>query len=105
MAATYANITPTAFSQTLTNRSGTITLGGTAQTLAAVNAARKYLLIQNVGSNVIWFNFTTTAVQAQPSIRLAAGASFEMSAPNFVSTELVSIIGGTTGDAFTAKEG
>jgi hypothetical protein len=89
---------------TLTNRSGTITLGGTAQTLAAVNATRRYLFIQNLSVGDLWLNFTTTAVAAQPSIKLAAGDSFVMEG-SFVSTELVSVFGATTGQAWAAKEG
>lgn len=89
---------------TLTNRSGTITTGGTAQTLAAANANRRYLFIQNLSSSELWINFTTAAAQSQPSIRLDAGASFTMEG-SFVSTELISIIGSTTGQAFSAKEG
>lgn len=88
-----------------TDRSGTITLGGTAQTLAAANASRVYLFIQNVSNDGdMWINFGTTAVQNQPSIRLVPTASFELGITDFVSTELISIIGPTTAAAFTAKE-
>lgn len=90
---------------TVTDRSGTITAGGTAQQLAAVNASRKYLFIQNLDAgNDLWIDFTTTAVQSQPSIKLSAGASFVMEGA-FVSTELVSVISAVTGHAFAAKEG
>lgn len=89
---------------TLTNRSGTITLGGTAQTLAAANATRKYILIENVSSGDLWINFTTTAVINQPSFKIVANGSFVMEG-TFISTELISIIGATTSQAFTAKEG
>ena len=89
---------------TLTDRSGTITLGGTAQTLAAASATRKYLLIENLDlTNPLWINFTTAAVQSQPSIRLGVGGSFSMEA-GFISTELVSVIAATTGHAWAAKE-
>lgn len=89
---------------TVTDRSGTITLGGTAQTIAAANAARKYLLIQNSSDTDMWCNFTTTAVNSQPSFKIPAGAGFFMES-GYVSTELVSCIGATTGKIFTAKEG
>jgi hypothetical protein len=87
-------VTPT--QGTLTDRSGTITTGGTAQQLAAANTSRKYLLIQNTGNTDLWFNFTTTAVQGQPSFKLSPGASFVME-HSYVSTEAVSILGATTG--------
>jgi hypothetical protein len=87
-----------------TDKSGTIAAGGTAQTLAAINVNRKYLLIQNNSAGDLWINFTTTAVAAQPSIKLVSGATYIMEG-SFVSMELVSIIGATTSQAFTAKEG
>lgn len=89
---------------TLVDKSGTITSGGAAQTLAAANTARKYLIVQNVSQENLWINFTTTAVQNQPSILLLPNGSFVMEG-SYVSTELVSIIGTTTGSTFTAKEG
>lgn len=88
----------------VTDRSGTITAGGTAQTLAAVNLSRRYLLVQNLhASEDLWVNFTTAAVVDQPSVRVAAGAAFLMDGA-FVSTELVSVIAATTGHKFAAKE-
>ena len=97
---------------TLTDRSGSITTGGTKQTLAAANSGRKYLVIQNpstaAGQNIsaaesLWFNFTTDAVVGEPSFELPAGASFVMES-SFVSTELISVIAATTGHKWTAKE-
>ena len=88
---------------TMTDRSGTITSGGTAQTIMAANANRKYLLIQNSSDTAMWCNFTTTAVASQPSFTLIAGASFVME-NNAISTEAISCIGATTGKIFTAKE-
>ncbi len=86
----------------LTDKSGTITAGGTQQTLAAADTARRYLFIQNQSSGDLWFNFGTNAVVSQPSIRLQAGESFTMEG-NFVDTRIISIIGATTGQAFAAK--
>lgn len=88
---------------TLTDCSGTITSGATAQTMVATNATRKYLYIQNVSDTTMWINFTTTAVANQPSLSITAGSSFVMES-TFVSTELVSVIGATTGKAFTCKQ-
>lgn len=91
-------------SGTLTDRSGTITAGATAQALAASNSSRKYLIIQNNSAESLWVNFTTTAVQSQPSLQLLPNGSLVMES-GYISTEAVSIIGATTGSAFTAKEG
>lgn len=89
---------------TLTDASGTITAGGTAQAVFAAKADRRYLLIQNNSSGPLWINFTTTAVEGQPSIQLSSGGTAFVMETGFVSTEAVSIIGATTGQAFTAKE-
>lgn len=93
----------TPFPIILVDRSGTIINGGTAQTIMAVNAKRAYLMIQNNSDTNMWINFTTAAIQSQPSILLIPNASFTFeSGP--ASTELVSVIGATTGKSFTAKE-
>lgn len=89
---------------TLTDRSGAITTGGTAQVLMAANSTRRYILFQNTSIADLWINFTTTAAQTQPSFKIPANGSFGME-NGFVSTEAISIIGATTGQAFTAKEG
>ena len=94
-------ITPT--KGTLTNRSGAITNGGTAQTVAAVNANRQYFFFENVSLGDLWINFTTTAVIGQPSIKIAPKGAFVMEA-SFISTEAISVIGATTAQAWTAKE-
>lgn len=90
----------------LTNRSSTITSGGTAQTLASTNSARRYLLVENpcAQTESLWINFTTAAVVSQPSVEISPCGSFLMSAPNFVSTELISVIATTTSHPFIAKE-
>lgn len=96
----------------LTDRSGTIAVGGTAQQAMAANTSRKYLLLVNPSTaaeqgiataETLWFNFTATAVATQPSIPLEPGEKFLMEA-GFVSTELVSIRAATTGHVFVAKE-
>lgn len=106
---TVASGTPSAIvgqTGTLTNRSGTVATGGTAQTLAAVNATRKYLFVENpcAQTESLWINFTTAAVASQPSIEIAPCGSFLMASPNFVSTELVSVIAATSAHPFIAKE-
>jgi hypothetical protein len=87
----------------LTDRSGSITTGGTAQQLAAANSSRSYFILQNISTGDLWFNFGVAAVADQPSFKLAAGQSFAMEG-SFISTQLISIIGATTGQKFVAKE-
>lgn len=84
-----------------TNVSGTITTGGTAQVLAAANAARKALYGQNISAGDLWINETggNAAVGAAGSYKVAAGESFSVN-----TNRAISIIGATTGQAFTATE-
>ena len=98
---------------TLTNRSGTITTGGTSQQLVAANASRSYLLIVNLSTDTLWISFGATAASAgQPSIPLSpavsansyGGGAFTMEG-SAISTDAVQIYGATTGDAFSAWEG
>jgi hypothetical protein len=106
-----ANFSPTR--GTFTDRSGSITLGNTAQTLAAVNANRNRIMIVNPAtaasqgiatSESLFINFTSAAVvNGVGSIELTPGGSFD-NAAGPVSTELISVIAATTGHCFTAKE-
>jgi hypothetical protein len=88
----------------LTNRSGSISSGGSSQQLAAANATRRYLFIQNIATEDLWFNFGTAAVADQPSVRLRPGDSFVMEGL-FIDNQAIHIIGATTGSRFVAKEG
>lgn len=90
-------------SVTPTDRSGTITLGGTAQTAMAANTARKGFWIQNQSTGDLWINSLATAVADSPSMKIAAGALYE-NPPSGVPVGAVSIIGATTGQKFAARE-
>jgi hypothetical protein len=83
-----------------TNRGGTITTGGTAQSLAPANANRRSLTGQNQSAGDLWINEVGgTATNAQPSFRVTAGATFSIS-----TNQAVSIWGATTGQAWSATE-
>lgn len=91
---------------TWTDRSGTVATGAASQTLAASNAARKRLLIENPPSATenLFFNFTSAAsTTAAGSFVLVPGGSYD-SESGPVSTELVAVTAATTGHAFVAKE-
>lgn len=91
---------------TLTDKSGTITSGSTSQVASAVNANRKYLLLENptTASEPLYFNFTTAAsTSASGSYSLAPGGSFVMET-TFITTEAVNVTATTTGHAFVCKE-
>ena len=86
-----------------TNKSGTITAGGAAQTTAALNADRGGFCIQNLSSGDLWLSSLGTAAASQPSIWLPPGSYFEFPETG-VPTTAISIYGATTGQAFSARE-
>lgn len=86
----------------VTNRSGTITTGASAQQLLASNASRKGYSLQNVSTGNLWID-NTTAVQGSPSLKITPGSYYE-SPVGAQETVAISIIGATTGQAFTCKE-
>ena len=88
---------------THTDRSGTITLGGTQQTLMAANSQRRGCVVQNLSTGDLWISELTTAVASQPSIKVPAGAEYTCSV-NGIPTGALSIIGATTSQAFAARE-
>jgi hypothetical protein len=86
------------------DRSGTITAGGTAQTLMVYNDAREGFMVQNNSTGDLWINeLGSTAVASQPSIKIASGQLYE-SPKNLPCPYAISIIGATTSQAFTARE-
>jgi hypothetical protein len=93
--------TATPHQATPTDRSGTITTGGVAQVLAAANASRVYLFVQNTSAGTLYLSFTGTA--SASTLQLAPGASYENPA-HFCPTGAVSIYGATTAQAFVAME-
>ncbi len=93
----------------LTDRHGSIAVGGANQQLAPANSNRNYLLVSNPSNapngESIWINFTSVAAEDNTSLEIQAGGSFFMSGPGFVSTEQVNVIASSTGHAYFAKEG
>jgi len=85
------------------DKSGTIAAGGTAQTLAAANTSRRGFWVQNNSTGDLWINTLATAIVGQPSLVITSGSLYE-SPVNGCPTGLISIIGATTGQAFTARE-
>lgn len=89
----------------LTGGSGTITTGGTSQTLFAANAARQYWRVQNTSTADLWINDNggNAGVNVADSFKLAAGAMYE-SSPGFPSNKQINIFGATTGQQFSAVQ-
>lgn len=87
-----------------TDKSGTITLGGVAQTQITANASRHGCIVQNQSSADLWLNdLGVTAAAIQPSIWLPAGAVWTCSTGG-TSLLAISIYGATTGQSFAARE-
>ena len=85
-----------------TDKSGSITTGGTAQVLAAANTARIALSGQNIDATAdLWINEIggTAAANTAGSFKVAAGCTFSIS-----TNRAISIVGATTGQKFTATE-
>lgn len=88
----------------LTDGSGAITTGDTAQTVFGTNNSRRYLFIQNHdASEVLWVDFDNDAVVGQPSIAIPPLEGALVFESSFVPVGTVSIIADTTGHLFTAK--
>jgi hypothetical protein len=88
----------------LTDRSGTVTVGGVAQPVMAANSARKYLFFQNMSSGNLWISMTGTATAGAAGSKLIPpGGGWESG--TFVPTGAISVYGATTGQAYTAEEG
>lgn len=89
------------------DHSGTITVGGVAQTLVSTSNARLTLFVSNPDStNDLWIasNGLIAAVNGTGSIRIPAnGGGIGFSLPDPVRTAF-SIVGATTGQKFTAWE-
>jgi hypothetical protein len=90
---------------TKTDRSGTITLANTAQTLMPANASRHGWSLQNKSNANLWFNDLGGAADpaANNSTFIPPGAYYE-SETGGASITSVSIIGDANGAQFVAKE-
>ncbi len=88
----------------ITSRSGTIAAGGTAQALMAANTKRRGFAFQNSSAVDMWINFLgATALAAQPSLKIPAGAYYE-TPPGGCPVAAVSLICATTSSAFSCWE-
>lgn len=92
--------------ETPLDASGAIAVDATAQPLLTAvqpgDKDRRYFLFQNNSANPMWLNFGAVAVDAPPSIQIAAGTAYE-NPPHFCPAGAVSVWGTTAADAFTCK--
>jgi hypothetical protein len=84
-----------------TSVSGSITTGGTSQTLVAANTTRRGVYVQNISSGDLWINEIggAAAVNTAGSWKIAPGEVFSAS-----TNRAITIVGATTGQTFTGIE-
>lgn len=90
----------------MSNISGSVTTGGTAQQASATNPNRRGCTIQNTSAGDLWVNDLGTATAASPSIRVPAGAQYTCGNPGspLVPNGALSIYGATTGQTWSGRE-
>ena len=88
----------------ITDRSATITSGGTAQQIAAANPTRRGFYLQNLSdTQTLWLSFGSAATAGRPSFKIPPNSLYVTPAHG-CPTGLVSVIGSTTGMEFSAGE-
>jgi len=107
-----ANVNPAQGS--FTDRSGAMAAGGVSQQLAAANAARKSIYIENpataAGQNIVaaeslFINFTAAAtVNGGNSFEITPGGYWPPSSYNTVTIEQINVNAATIGHRYIAKE-
>lgn len=84
-------------------KSGTITLGGTAQTVMAANTSRKGYFFQNISTETMWGSFLgDAAADTAGSFEIAPKAV--ISSGSVCETNALSVVSATPGSKFTAWE-
>jgi hypothetical protein len=86
---------------TSTDKSGTVTTGGTAQVFAS-NAARKGWQLSNLSNDILYVRDDGTAATAATGTPVYPGQT--VNDGGRVTTSAISVLGATTGDVFSAKE-
>ncbi len=107
LASNQTAIPTAALTLTYTDRSGTITTGGTPQTMMIANTNRKALYIRNPSDATedLWICFTgAAAVSGAGSVPIAPGSEWKEQGGG-VTTQAVSVFGATTAHAWIALEG
>jgi hypothetical protein len=84
--------------------SGSITSGGTAQTIGAFNPARQGLIFQVPDTEeVVWLSFGGTAAAASPAIAVQPGQTLTFGKEfRELIVRPISVFGATTGKKYTA---
>lgn len=90
----------------VTNMSGTITTGGTSQSIYTATSAMMWLFIQNPATETetLYVDIGRSADDDGTSIELQPGDALEL-AGTFIPTGTINLMATTTGHKFVAKRG
>lgn len=88
-----------------TDGGGTITAGGTSQTIFPTNNNRRYFEFQNTSDTTMYIDFGQAATNTGTrSFTILAGGSY-VNPGNFCTHLSITVLCATTGKTYTAKEG
>lgn len=90
-------------SNTLTDRSGSVTTGSTAQNIMSASAQRRGFFFQNLSTTDLWIRIAGTASAGSGSLKIVPDGYYE-SPDTIPAVGLVSLFGTTTGQAFSCQE-
>lgn len=91
--------------KTQSDGGGTITTGGTSQTIFAANSDRRYFEFQNTSDTTMYVDFGQAATSTgTKSFTVTAGGSY-VNVSNFCTHLSITVLCATTGKTFVAKEG
>lgn len=94
---------PASTAYTATDKSGTVTAGGTAQNAIAANTSRKDWRLSNLSNDILYVTDTGTAATASNGVPVYPGQTITADARG-TSQSAISVLGATTGDGWSAVE-
>jgi len=103
-AAAQSPVVTNPFGVTTAETTGTITAGGTFQTLYAANSGRRGCLVQNTASEVLYVFVGGGAASTNSSFQIQPGGTFSCALTNGqVVTDAIQITTPTTGSRYVAS--
>jgi hypothetical protein len=88
------------------DRSGTITTGGSSQSLAPANELRVSFTFQNLSSEDLYLGIGATAASGYKRVKVSSGSLYELPKlrGDSVNGSSIEVYGATTGSAFHCRE-
>lgn len=88
-----------------TDGGGTITAGGTSQTIFAANNNRRYFEFQNTSDTTMYIDFGQAATNSGTKSFTVLAGGFYVNPSNFCTHLSITVLCATTGKTFSTKEG